>query len=609
MSADPIVYCLERLTDYRQFERLCSDIMAGSGYPAIEPLGGSGDLGRDALHKRDDSTGLTIFAYTVRADWLRKLHDDCKRIQSEKHNPHHVVSVCTSTLSATQKDQAKRAIAEQYGWSLEIYDLERIRVNLAGELRHLVAQHPAIFCPPWFPVRGGLSIAHSADTLVIDHMPADHALASWISRKLSLAGYRTWCYGIAPMAGENADESVRILIEQRAQQYLPILSPAAVTDVNLMARCGAAASRDGLLLPCLAARVNRSALSSPLQRIDMARFDEGWSQGIRDVQRSLESRGIAPPLDSDQSRAIALRAYMPEPLTKGVPERVFANVFPTIVPASLLVCTLEKELGAEATEKLRREWAFVKVSPGKLLAFDAPPASVRCTGSGFPEYAWDAFPMREGKKSIDAVKELIGRTLDVACVRAGLAWCNHRNVFYFEHLDNGNPNRNVPFTHVDGRHTRVAMTGEKQYGWGERATRFRYQLAPIFRAGQDETGAWSVLLRVYVRVTDVAGVPLELKEIGRKRKAVTKNWWNKEWLARTLGMMQALGGADASISVGDGKRRVSVSAAPLEWACPVAIDVEAVEKLGDFQEEVAQARDVSDEQLEELSATEAEASE
>ena len=38
MSADPIIYCLEQLTDYRQFERLCSDIMAGSGYENIEPL-------------------------------------------------------------------------------------------------------------------------------------------------------------------------------------------------------------------------------------------------------------------------------------------------------------------------------------------------------------------------------------------------------------------------------------------------------------------------------------------------------------------------------------------------------------------------------------------
>lgn len=41
MSADPIIYCLGHLTDYRQFERLCSDAMAGSGYPNINPIGGT----------------------------------------------------------------------------------------------------------------------------------------------------------------------------------------------------------------------------------------------------------------------------------------------------------------------------------------------------------------------------------------------------------------------------------------------------------------------------------------------------------------------------------------------------------------------------------------
>lgn len=49
MSANPIIYCLESLTDYREFERLCSDLMAGSGYAQIEPIGGTGDRGRDAI--------------------------------------------------------------------------------------------------------------------------------------------------------------------------------------------------------------------------------------------------------------------------------------------------------------------------------------------------------------------------------------------------------------------------------------------------------------------------------------------------------------------------------------------------------------------------------
>ena len=73
MSADPIIYCLENLTDYRQFERLSSDLMAGSGYPDIEPIGGSSDGGRDAIHVSHADGSFTIFAYSVRSDWKKKL--------------------------------------------------------------------------------------------------------------------------------------------------------------------------------------------------------------------------------------------------------------------------------------------------------------------------------------------------------------------------------------------------------------------------------------------------------------------------------------------------------------------------------------------------------
>lgn len=66
MAADPIIYCLQELTDYDAFERLCSDVMAGLEYRDIEPLGGRSDRGRDAIFvSRANPKDITIFAYTV----------------------------------------------------------------------------------------------------------------------------------------------------------------------------------------------------------------------------------------------------------------------------------------------------------------------------------------------------------------------------------------------------------------------------------------------------------------------------------------------------------------------------------------------------------------
>jgi Restriction endonuclease len=589
MSADAIIYCLEHLTDYRQFERLCSDLMAGSGYNQIDPLGGTGDRGRDALYRNTSGAGLTVFAYTVRSEWRKKLEHDCQRIRAERHQPTKLVFVCTSTMTASEKNETTANVYSRYGWDLELYDLERIRVLLSGNLRHLVAQHPAIFCPPFFPQRGGLSIAASADTIVIDHVYADHALATWLARKLALDGFLTWCYGTAPLAGENADQSIRTLLQSRAAQYLPILSHTALADRDFMDRCGFASAPDDLLLPCWSSPVGDTLKGSRLGRIHPARFDASWSDGLRDVVGRLNANGVKHHHSTESGRAIALRAYFLEPVVSPTPERVFASVFRTTVPPSILICRLDRPLQETEADGLRRIWAFVEADSLTLLSFVEPPDSVPLTKvDRLPEYSWEDFGEREGKKSTDVVKELVRRSLDVACNNAGLHWCNHRHVYYFPHPASGQTS--VALKHVDGRDTRVAMNGQRQYGWGGRASIFHYQLGPRFRAGRDEQGAWWVTVRLYVRVTDTAGVPFELKDISRRRKAVTKGWWNKEWLARLLGLMQALRTNGADIRVGAGSRAVTVSTLPLEWLCPISIDVAALERVRTFEEEMAELR-------------------
>ena len=72
MAANLTDYCLEKVTDYFQFERLCSALMSLEGYGSIEPLGGSQDKGRDAIYV-DESNQTTIFAYSVNKGWRVKL--------------------------------------------------------------------------------------------------------------------------------------------------------------------------------------------------------------------------------------------------------------------------------------------------------------------------------------------------------------------------------------------------------------------------------------------------------------------------------------------------------------------------------------------------------
>jgi hypothetical protein len=280
---------------------------------------------------------------------------------------------------------------------------------------------------------------------------------------------------------------------------------------------------------------------------------------------------------------------MPQPVTRPVPEQVYTNTFAVTVPGGVVVSNLAEPVSAQQMVALRKEWAFCEASPRTLLGFERAPAWVPLHGNGRPPaYDWSHFADIEGKRSVDVVKELTRRALDVACHRAGLLWCDNRRVYYFSH--EGKPQRTVSYVHVDGRRTRVAVTGEKSYGSGEHAVPFRYQLAPTFRVGLDPDGRWWVTLRIYVRITDPAGTPLEKKSIIRWRKKVTKSWWNKEWLARTLGVIQALANHGDEIVIGGAGADVRVNTNPLSWQCPVSIDYRALEQVGDFQEELAGLR-------------------
>lgn len=594
MSADPITYCLECISDYRDFERLSSAILAGLSYPAIDPLGGTGDEGRDAVVRNDDQGRKISFAYTVRSDWRAKLRSDCKRVHDMGHAPDVFVFVCTEALSASDKDFAHQFVRDTYGWALDLFDLERMRVQLVGPQRHLIAQHPSIFAPPFFPQRGGESIAESRDTLLIDHVKADHAIATWLSRRLTLAGYRTWCLGTAPLAGEHADETVQQLIQARAVQYLPVVSAASLADSSFTERCTIASSKLDFVLPCNLAMDSDARMPSRLSKLVPAAFADSWKVGLEQVLARLNALGVKPTLDRDRGHQIALRDYLPTRVTIAKPEPVFANVFPLQIPESMLVFDLRKSLTKEQTNELRAQWAFVELGPSRVVAFTQPPEGTLSSMKAIrtPEFLWQHVKEQDGKRTQDLAKELAWRSLQVACAQKGLRFCPDRKVFYFP--DRESRAWNQAIRHVDGRATNVQLTGERTKGWGERASRFLYQLAPIFRPQLDTDGSWNVIVRVYVRVTTLEGELFEGVEIGRRRKVVTRSWWNQQWLARLLGVVQGLETSPGQVMIGEGKRAVIMQTQMLSWECPVGLDVLALSGLSDIGEEIAQYRERTD---------------
>jgi len=173
MAFDPIISCLSELTDYREFERFCCALLAPL-YPAMQPLGGTNDGGRDAVIRSNGQGGMTAFAYSVRDDWRRKLMLDARRARCTNPSVNHVVFATTASLSATQKDQAIERVRKDIVVTLDLFDVEHLRQLLLVR-PHLIQHHPAIFRPELFP-------APTAPTFVPDYMRKHHGLFSALLR-------------------------------------------------------------------------------------------------------------------------------------------------------------------------------------------------------------------------------------------------------------------------------------------------------------------------------------------------------------------------------------------------------------------------------------------
>lgn len=594
MAADPLIYCLEHVTDYDQFERLCHDMMALDGYKNIEPIGGSKDKGRDAIHV-DSSTGMvTIFAYSVREDWRVKLGEDAEKIKKHGHACNCLAFLSTATYSPSERDEAVRFIKDTYDWSLELYGLERIASLLRSTHQQLIAQHPQIFSPPFFAFAGGLSLAFSPDHLVIDYIDADAGLALWLARRLTLAGFRVWCRGLAPLAGSSATDTIRSLINSRAYRYIAVFSPEAVVDPEFTSRRNAAlavgAQRSSpILLPAVARTFDPNLVDQQTRNLTPARFDASWADGLKSIEATLAAANC--PRKPDGAHELAIRSYFPDEIIKTETEVLASNLFQVArFPEVIHRFYSETSLGGD-NGSLTGQWAFRRVSDTHFLSFHAPPLQLAIdygiTNKGGS--IWKGIAEIDGIPVGDLIKELIKKSLYAESMRRGLHFCDDRNLVFFPAGLLKNDNLRVE--KLDGSQTHFAVVGERSHGWKDRATKYRYHIAPVFVPMGDPIIGYQIITRIRVHITDLTGKLYPGRAAHIRRKKLCKSWWNEEWLNRVMGVVQFLAGENEQVVIGEtDAERIMIERFPKTYISPIRLNEEA---LGDAkaiaEEEIAEA--------------------
>lgn len=589
MAADPIIYCLEHLTDYDQFERLGHDLMALEGWDHLEPLGGMHDKGRDAIHiSRSHPHEVTIFAYSVREDWQTKLKQDAEKIRKHSHPCYRLVYLTTAEFTASERDKAVAFIQEEYGWSLELYGLARLRVLLTTKYERLIAKHPQIFCPPFFPAVGGVSLAFSPDYLIIDHDACDEALAVWLARRLILAGYLVWCRSTAPIAGASLHETIEVLLKQRAFRFLSLLSPGAVSNPDMAARRASALAigaqrQSDLLIPIISQAFDKKAVDTRTRQLVPICFDESWQTGLKKLLLSLEAAHCPR---AEGGARIALRAFFPADVISTTPEKLLANRFPVQVPEVIYRFTSEQNIDMTANPLVGLSWAFRQVDPVTFLSFHDPPEDLRAKWKLNPAggAVWAHKLNFDGIVTRNLLPELIRKTLKVACISRGLAFCPEKEELYFP--TGTLPSDRLYFNKPDGSKSYIATGGKRTFWRPGLTSEYRYFLVPVFFVEWTFGGALTVITRIHLRFTDVNGVLLKRRTAESRRKHLCRDWWNDDWLHRILAIMQHLG-RDGDIRIGTlPSNTIIIGVQPPEWMAPIGINEDALSQADTARQEI-----------------------
>ena len=580
MAADQIVYCLERVTDYWQFERLCNDLMIAEGYDNLEPLGGTGDEGRDAIRIcRTDPKDITIFAYSVREDWLVKLKHDAKRINNVGHKCHTIVFNCTAHYKATERDDAVDLILDNYGWRLELYGLERIRTLLAAKHERILTKHPQIFIPPFFPRAGGQPLSYSPDLVIIDYADNDEALATWLARKLKLHGYGVWCRSIDPVAGESINDTTDVLLEQRATACLSLLSQPAIEDSDLSYRRSAAIGiakkkNSKFLVPLISQSIYEESLDKYTASLEKISFVDSWQAGLNQVIEVLDSANCPK---ADGGEHFALNSFFPDEVLVNQEETIISNIFKVKkVPSTIHRFEADHQVSHSMTGNMAKRWAYRKVDDTTFLSFHFPPEQdaeefgFKKKGGGIWEYLNDM----DGIAVNNLVPELIRKELVMHCMVKGLKYCRNSSLVYFP--QDLLPSDRHYFDFYDGCKSFIKLVGERKYFKPGGSERYRYHLSPSFKIFRQDNGSFAVLLRIYIRLTDLSGKCLEGRTIVSRRKHLCKNWFNDEWSKRIIGIMRFLG-PNGVIEIGESdKNKLVISSHPCCWEIPLSINEEAL---------------------------------
>jgi len=420
------------------------------------------------------------------------------------------------------------------------------------------------------------------DHLFISYAYEDLALAEWLTFKLTGVGYKVWCDRVKLFGGESFPNEIDDAIKNRAFRLLALLSrysrhkPNPVKERTLALNIAREREIDFMIPLNLGLKpTDLTWMVSDLTYID---FSQNWASGLSHLLKALDKAATPCPLSDGKLRVA--NSVIPKELTKGGTETIFSNIYRIVqIPAAVQTFVINSELRAEDWKVLRQEWPSYKIGSSTFIAFMTPSPDL-CDRFGLRFDLKSDWRYREricGVESSNIVSNLIRSSLVFQFLQKGLVF---NREYKWLHFPMGMLKRNRITVSIPGqKKTWVLAAGERNhFSPGKKKEKYQYHLSPAILIRQDLGDDFTVRLNIRVHIGDSGGNTLPDLPARSRRKAVARDWWNREWLMRNLGVFQFLSDGEDEIVVGDiPNERLVISAYPTTYISEVVLDEKEIE--------------------------------
>ena len=428
------------------------------------------------------------------------------------------------------------------------------------------------------------------DHLFISYAIEDHALARWLTLKLTSSGYRVWCDQFNLLGGESYPADIDYALKNKTFRMLALLSRSSIQKPNprkerTLALNIARERQNEFIIPINVDGLKPTELEWMTSDLTFIPFYKSWAVGLSQLLLKLKS--IPAPITLENGRSLAAETFLTANVLRHEPEIVFTNWLELKqIPENIFAHRLNERPGwADWQENPQLKTAY-RIDPKLFLSFSSDLNLKRVVSEGGGAWRWQDCNNIFGVKSENIVSSLLRRNIYSDLLLKGLQYADEGKTLFFPRglLQQ----EKIFYLSPSGKQSWTQVVGNRTFsrGPGIRET-CSYHLSLRFTVRQDLFAQFVIEMKISIHLLDQQGQLLRTSTAHSRRRKITKFWHNFDWLKKYFAALSFIGQGSASwiIDVGKGAS-IEIATKPLELKSPIGINETMLESERKLESEL-----------------------